>query len=74
MAEIPNFFRTKPAAAYCGELSPRTLEKLRCSGEGPRFLRPKGRRFVLYERSDLDDWLRSGRRSATTESPDQSAD
>ena len=28
----------------------------------PRFLRPEGRRFVVYETADLESWLHAGRR------------
>ena len=45
---------TGEAAAYL-HLSPRTLERYRVTGEGPRFLK-LGRR-VLYRRADLDTWI-----------------
>ena len=47
---------TGEAAAYL-HLSPRTLERYRVTGEGPRFLK-LGRR-VLYRRDDLDTWIES---------------
>jgi hypothetical protein len=54
--------RRTEAADYVQErwgypLSPRTLAKLACVGGGPTFRRAS--RFPLYERSDLDEWVRS---------------
>jgi hypothetical protein len=66
------YFHTKPAAKYCG-LSPRFLEKLRALGDGPRFIRVSGHRFICYAREDLDSWLRAGRRDTGAESFDTSA-
>lgn len=57
-------FRTAEAASYCG-LSPRTLEKLRLTGDGPPFL--KLGRAVVYDRADLDAWLNSRRRTSTSQ-------
>ena len=54
---------TPEAAAYC-KLSPSTLEKLRVSGCGPAFLKP--RRRVVYRLSDIDNWLNSSRRGSTS--------
>jgi hypothetical protein len=56
---------TSSAAAYLSceqagahlNLSPRTLEKLRTIGGGPRF-RKLGRR-VVYKTADLDAWAES---------------
>jgi predicted DNA-binding transcriptional regulator AlpA len=39
-------------------LSERTLERLRVSGLGPRFLRCGGR-AVRYRQSDIDAWIAS---------------
>ena len=64
MANTNQYLRTRDAAEYCG-LAPKTLEKLRYSGGGPQYIRPAGRRFVVYERVDLDDWLQDGRRRTT---------
>jgi excisionase family DNA binding protein len=44
------------AAGYL-RLSVRTLERLRCSGLGPKFIRA-GRRTVRYRQSDIDEWLK----------------
>ena len=46
---------TAQAAAYTG-LAQSTLEKLRCIGGGPRFVR-YGRRAVRYLKVDVDQWL-----------------
>ena len=55
------FFDTRRAAAYL-DLSPRTLDGYRVSGEGPAFHRFGNR--VRYRRPDLDAW--AARRRATT--------
>ena len=48
------YLTTEEAAAHC-RLSPRTLEKFRCVGGGPRYLK-RGRR-VLYPPLDLAEWM-----------------
>jgi predicted DNA-binding transcriptional regulator AlpA len=53
MHESPKFLDQTAAAEFLG-LSPRTLEKKRMDGEGPRY-RKFGRR-VLYELSELMEW------------------
>ena len=60
------YLRERAAAEYCA-ISHRTLQKLRRIQEGPRFLRPTGRRLVVYERADLDAWLQNGRQNLTTD-------
>jgi len=57
MAETP-YMRTEAAAAFL-KVSPRTLEKWRRLGIGPKFVR-LGRRLVLYDRRELE-------RSATSD-------
>ena len=47
--------RTQDAAAYVG-LSPSTIEKMRCYGGGPKFIRLGGR-AIGYDIADLDRWL-----------------
>ncbi len=59
MNDLQRYLRTSEAAAFCG-ISPRTLEKLRSVGGGPRFVRPQGCRFVRYAVDDLEEWLNSG--------------
>ena len=52
------FLNTEQAAFYLG-LSPRTLQQLRSSEDGPRFRRHC--RFVRYHIDDLDSWSRDVR-------------
>lgn len=54
--------RTPAAGEYIG-LSPSTLEKLRCLGEGPNFIR-LGARIVGYEVAELDRWIEERRSSS----------
>lgn len=56
----------REAAEYTG-LAVATLNKYRCSGAGPAFLRPGGARRVLYDVADLDAWLTACRRHSTSE-------
>ncbi|WP_042059771.1 helix-turn-helix transcriptional regulator, partial [Acidomonas methanolica] len=53
---LRDYLRTTEVAELLG-LSPRTLEKYRCIGEGPAFLK-LGQR-VLYARSDVEAWLQA---------------
>ena len=57
---------TAQAAAYTG-LAQNTLEKLRCIGGGPRFVR-YGRRAVRYLKVDVDQWLAARSFEITSES------
>ena len=50
---------TQREAASALRLSQRTLERLRVSGRGPKFVRC-GLRSIRYRQSDLDDYI-SGR-------------
>jgi hypothetical protein len=54
------------AADYVG-LAQGTLNKLRLTGDGPRYLKlsPHGR--VAYDTADLDAWLETKRRLSTSE-------
>lgn len=67
---------TKRAALFISDLedplSPRTLEKWRWAGTGPRFIRVGGR--VYYRLSDLEDWLRSQTRASTSDKGADTAD
>lgn len=58
------YVRTRDAARYLG-LSPRTLEKLRVSGNGPAYY--KMGRAVSYGLSDLEAWVTNNRRCSTTD-------
>jgi len=55
---------TTEAAAYLG-LAISTLNKWRCYGEGPHFI--KLGRAVRYKREDLDSFVEIGRRDSTDE-------
>ena len=54
LAPVTDRYLTNAEAAAVLRLSPRTLEKLRVNGGGPRF-RKFGSR-VIYAREDLDAW------------------
>ena len=58
------FLNTAQAAFYIG-LSRRTLEKMRLTGDGPRFC--KHGRYVRYHINDLDAWSEAERRSSTSD-------
>ncbi|SKB74897.1 helix-turn-helix transcriptional regulator [Sphingopyxis flava] len=62
----PRYLRTPDAALHLG-LSARTLEKHRCFGTGPKYLKLGGR--IVYEISDLDAWAGTGLRYSTTNPP-----
>ncbi len=50
-------------------LSPRTLERMRVEGTGPRYLKAGGglRARVLYRPSDVDAWLEGHAFQSTSE-------
>ena len=54
-----------PEAAAFLRLSQRTLERLRLSGDGPRFC--KLRRSIRYRLSDLEAWLSARAVGSTSE-------
>jgi predicted DNA-binding transcriptional regulator AlpA len=47
---------TQREAATALRLSERTLERLRCSGLGPKFIR-LGQKSVRYQQSAIDEWI-----------------
>jgi excisionase family DNA binding protein len=55
---------TSEAASYLRLAKP-TLEKLRLTGKGPRFL--KLGRAVRYERKSLNDWIAARSVASTSE-------
>jgi predicted DNA-binding transcriptional regulator AlpA len=61
----PRVLRTPDAARYLG-LTASTLEKMRLTGGGPRFIR-LGFRAVGYAIGDLDDFIDGRRRSSTSD-------
>lgn len=54
----PDYLTPREAAEML-RLSPRTLERLRVTGDGPLFLKAGGgkRARVLYRLADLEDWI-----------------
>ena len=56
------FLNTAQAAHYVG-LSPRTFERMRRTGRGPRFR--KHGRYVRYHIADLDAWSAGRARTST---------
>jgi predicted DNA-binding transcriptional regulator AlpA len=59
--------RTPEAAKYLG-IGESTLEKWRCSGQGPVFER-SGTRIVVYRVADLEEFLSARRARSTSEPP-----
>ena len=64
MAKRDDLWTTAEAAEYVG-MSPRTLERYRVTGEGPKYL--KIGRLVYYLQRDLDDWLKTKVRRSTSD-------
>ena len=64
MKNRSDLMTTAEAAEYLRR-SPRTLERGRVAGGGPKFLKPDGR--VLYRPGDLDDWLEASVRRSTSD-------
>lgn len=62
---VGNRLNVSQAAEYIG-VSDSFLNKARLTGGGPVFL--KLGRLVVYDRADLDTWLRSCRRTSTSAS------
>ena len=56
---------TQREASYVLRCSERTLERLRCSGRGSRYV--KTTRRVLYREADLDAWLSARSVRSTSE-------
>lgn len=54
--------RVREAATYVG-LSKSTLDKLRCFGGGPAYM--KLGNSIIYSTDDLDAWMASKRRETT---------
>jgi len=57
--------RAPDAARYLG-LAGSTLAKMRVRGDGPRYCKA-GARIILYDRDDLDQWLRARMRRSTSD-------
>jgi hypothetical protein len=56
---------TAEAAIYTNT-KPNYLEKLRCTGGGPVFIKRNG--YVRYDPEDLDTWINAGKRRSTSDS------
>jgi Helix-turn-helix domain len=57
-----------PAAADYLNVMPSHLERLRCNGGGPVFIKHNG--FVRYDPDNLDEWLEAGKRRSTSDNGD----
>jgi excisionase family DNA binding protein len=58
---------TQSEAAELLRLSQRTLERLRISGTGPKFVRIGKTKAVRYRPTDVEDWLAAKLVSSTSE-------
>ena len=61
---MDNLFSQRETAKLLS-LSPRTLERWRCTGDGP--VHVKAGRRCLYRQSDLAAWIASRIRTSTSE-------
>ena len=61
---VERLFNTKQTAVAL-RVSPRTLEKMRVEGRGPKFF--KIGRLVYYSAETLDEWKRSRLRTSTSD-------
>ena len=66
---LSRYLGPEEAAQYLG-LSPKTLQRMRVTGEGPPYV--KVRRRVIYDRLDLDDWAAKRKRRFTGEEIEES--
>lgn len=66
-------YLTTEEASEVVRLSPRSLERMRADGSGPRYLKPgRGvRARVLYRVADLEAWLEQAVFSSTSEYGDR---
>lgn len=63
MNTLSDKLRTEAAARYVG-LAPSTLPRMRVRGDGPPYSKA-GKRVVVYDIRDLNDWLQHTRRTST---------
>ncbi len=66
-AAFARYVGTREASRLIG-LSPRTLEKYRCYGGGPVYLKIGGR--VVYRQADLEAWAEQAARTSTHDAAD----
>lgn len=57
---------TPQETAVMLRISPNTLAKMRCRGDGPPYIKPTGR-TVLYDKEDIHRWLDDRRRLSTSQ-------
>jgi predicted DNA-binding transcriptional regulator AlpA len=62
---MKSLLNVREAAAHTN-LSKSTLDKWRCKGVGPRFIR-LGKRRIAYALADLDRWMSERTHSCTAE-------
>ena len=65
---LPRYLDTGQAGEYLG-ISPSTLNRMRVTGEGPRY--SKAGRRVIYDIEDLDAWVEKRKRHFTGELVDE---
>ncbi len=58
-------YLTQTEAAELLRISPRTLERYRVAGSGPRFV--KAGRRVIYRSSDIEAWTEANTFASTTQ-------
>lgn len=61
-----------PAAADYLNVLPSYLERLRCNGDGPVFVKRNG--LVRYDPDDLDAWFEGGKQRSTSHGLQQHAE
>ncbi len=69
MSDNQDCYLTSNEAAKLLKLSIRTLERMRVTGDGPRFMKAgNGKRSrVLYKNSDITEWLEGNAYQSTSE-------
>jgi predicted DNA-binding transcriptional regulator AlpA len=71
MSEKSRYLRTPEAAAYVG-LTASSLQKLRLTGDGPRYAK-LGRKIVVYPVLELDAWIAKRMRTSTSDTGAEAA-
>jgi hypothetical protein len=64
MTGTSRLYTVNEASAYV-RLSASTLNRLRVTGNGPRYTKLAGK--VLYDVRDLDQWIEDSKRGSTSE-------
>ncbi len=49
------------------QISYRSIEGWRCTGEGPRYFQPRGTRLVWYSEVEVLRWMAAGSKQSTSE-------